>query len=200
MTRWFTCLVITTKIAASPSFIAQIVSTLKPSCIVVYQQGEQIFNLKIGDRFFQYHISDITYRYVYLIDHHGVESNVMVGSPIFFQSKIKPKYENSVFITSQQIDDLKKQDLFTILEHAASEPYYDSYEQIGYRIFDINEGSVFETIGIKNGDIITHINDYGLDSISKTIDILRQTDLNERIIFKFLRDNIEGKTTIDIGY
>lgn len=79
-----------------------------------------------------------------------------------------------LFITSAARDHIVQTGIFTILDQASSAPVVDrDGDQIGYRLDDIEPGSIFETIGIMDRDIVTHIDDVRLVDPKMAIDMLR---------------------------
>ena len=66
-----------------------------------------------------------------------------------------------------------------IVTHARLVPNFvpaeDGARQInGFRIFRIKPGSVFEKLGLRNGDVIQKINGVDMDSIEKGFQLLQQ--------------------------
>lgn len=61
--------------------------------------------------------------------------------------------------------------LSKIATQARAVPAYENGKPVGFRIFNIKSGSVFEKIGLKNGDIINRINGYDLSDPNKALEL-----------------------------
>lgn len=91
-------------------------------------------------------------------------------------------------ITSAARDHIVQTGIFTILDQAASSPVSDQDgDQIGYRLTDIEPGSIFETIGIMDRDIVTHIDDVRLTDPKIAVDMLRYVKGEEDFTFTLKR-------------
>lgn len=73
-------------------------------------------------------------------------------------------------------DDLNKitEDMGTILTQARIVPYLKDGETQGYKIFAVRPGSIFEKIGLKNGDVIKMVNGMEIKSPQEALDLFRQ--------------------------
>jgi type II secretory pathway component PulC len=73
-------------------------------------------------------------------------------------------------------------------------PKYSDGEMVGMQVNDIQPGSLYETLGIEDGDVISSVNGIPIDSAAAGSKILRElTDAEE---FRIER---EGKSPITFG-
>lgn len=61
-----------------------------------------------------------------------------------------------------------------VMTQARAIPYWQEGKAIGLRLFAIKQGSIFEKIGLKNGDIIKDINGKQLGDFSKAMEIFEE--------------------------
>lgn len=93
------------------------------------------------------------------------------GSDYFGSLEVE---DTTVKISAEAYQDALGTGLATILMQAASEVVYDDYgETVGYRLLDIDKGSIFDLVGIENGDTVTHIYGIQIDSPLTAIQVLR---------------------------
>jgi general secretion pathway protein C len=61
-----------------------------------------------------------------------------------------------------------------LLTQARAVPYFKEGRSIGLRLFAIKNGSLYEKIGLKNGDILKSINGNSLGDISQALKLFEQ--------------------------
>jgi general secretion pathway protein C len=61
-----------------------------------------------------------------------------------------------------------------LLSQARAVPYFRNGKSIGMRLFAIRKGSMYEKLGLKNGDIIKSVNDNSLSDPSQALKIFNQ--------------------------
>lgn len=100
----------------------------------------------------------------------GIEGVREIGEGTF---EISKDYRDSI---------LQPESLSEILKDANSTPVREGGVMVGYRIFAIKPGSIYDQIGIKNGDIISGVNGIPLDSPAKALELFTmlrgETNLN----------------------
>lgn len=80
---------------------------------------------------------------------------------------------NKITVDKRYREDLLKNQLPTILMQAASEPVFGSDGRIqGFRLFELEDGSIFQKLGIQEADVITEINGFPLDNAVRTVQFL----------------------------
>jgi hypothetical protein len=68
-------------------------------------------------------------------------------------------------------------------------PFIKDGQTIGFRVFNIRAGSLFEKMGLKNGDVIQKVNGVDLDSPTKALALLEDVQTTEELRVDLLREN-----------
>jgi hypothetical protein len=103
--------------------------------------------------------------------------------------------------TSYEIDqsefDKALSNVSRLMTEAKAVPEIDEHgNSIGFRTVYLKEGSLFEKIGIKGGDVLTRINGYELNSLEKSMQLFSQL----RSANKFTIDLKRGDRPITLDY
>ncbi|MGI6680999.1 MAG: type II secretion system protein N [Bdellovibrionota bacterium] len=61
-----------------------------------------------------------------------------------------------------------------VMTHARAIPYWQEGQAVGVRLFSIKQGSIFEKVGLKNGDILKNINGKQLGDFSKAMGLFEE--------------------------
>ncbi len=77
-----------------------------------------------------------------------------------------------VTMSAKYKDHLVKNDLSKILMQAAAVPVFQNGRLEGFKIVDIEPSSIYEQVGLKDGDIVTQINGHDLSDVSVAIKVL----------------------------
>jgi len=78
--------------------------------------------------------------------------------------------------------------LVEILMQAQSEAVRDEDGTIiGWELFDFTERSIFHVVGIKEGDVITHVDDIQLDSPAVAVHMLKWARYQDEVSFTLIR-------------
>lgn len=82
---------------------------------------------------------------------------------------------DTVQVTRAAHDHIVGDGIFAILDQAASTPVVDGEtgRQIGYELTDIDRGSVFQTVGLQDGDVVLEIEGVALVTPQIAVDMLR---------------------------
>lgn len=72
-------------------------------------------------------------------------------------------------------------------------PHFDGGKSVGFRLFAIRQGSIFDQLGLKNGDVIERINGSDLSDPAKALALFQQLRSEGTINMDYLR-NKENKT------
>ncbi len=83
--------------------------------------------------------------------------------------KIK-KTGNDQYRISRDFLDKLTQRLDIVASQAAIVPYFEKGKSAGFRIFRIRRGSLYEKLGIRNGDVIKRINGYEFTTPQKALE------------------------------
>lgn len=74
-----------------------------------------------------------------------------------------------------------------LLSQARAVPYFKNGESIGMRLFAIRAGSLYQKLGLKNGDVIKMVNDHSLSDPSQALKIFDQLKSERSITVKLER-------------
>ena len=85
-----------------------------------------------------------------------------------------------------------------ILMQAATIPYVENGKLIGFRILEIDPGSIFDIAGFQNGDVITHINEQPINDAGLAIRALGSLKTASTASFSYLRGSTPMNLTIQI--
>lgn len=219
----FIALMITTPVAAEvPNLVGQIVSSKSYRSLAIFKKGERVYCKKIGDKIGDYWVAEIKYRYVEIINDNDKHILTVGTTPI--KIKPKPKMEgvevvgDQVIMTSQLRDYISDENILTVMMQAGSEAYYDyvdpygdicnvmtleeddycEYKLIGFRLSEIVPDSIYNVVGIQNGDIITHINGVALNGVLISISMLKTVKKHSQFSYTYLRNGIETHMDVNI--
>jgi general secretion pathway protein C len=81
------------------------------------------------------------------------------------------------------------QNLNQIATQMRAVPFLKDGAAIGFRVFNIHHDSIFERMGLKNGDVIQRVNGVELDSPTKALALLEDVQTTDEIRVDLLRDN-----------
>jgi type II secretion system protein C len=77
-------------------------------------------------------------------------------------------------------------------------PYLKDGQTLGFRVFNIRSDSIFERMGLKNGDVIQRVNGVELDSPAKALALLEDVQTTDEIRVDLLRDNAPSTMTYTV--
>jgi general secretion pathway protein C len=79
---------------------------------------------------------------------------------------------NKVTVSKTKVDSTL-QDLNQVIQQARMVPNYENGQVDGFKIFGIKSGSIFQDLGLQNGDVINNINGTQIDSLEKALPMLQ---------------------------
>lgn len=100
---------------------------------------------------------------------------------------------NRILVTEALQRHIAGEGLLSILMQAASEPV-----EGGYRIFQIDPGSVFELIGMEDNDIITELDGEPLSNPLTTMLLLNRARSLKSFSFRFQRKGVLNERFVEI--
>lgn len=104
---------------------------------------------------------------------------------------------NTVRVSAAFREHMVKEELSKVLMQAAAVPYYVNGALAGFRLWDIDPGSIYEKTGFQNGDIVTSINGQELTDVGRTIGMLQSLKNEARVSITFTRGG--APQTIEIS-
>jgi type II secretion system protein C len=78
-----------------------------------------------------------------------------------------------------------------LLSQARAVPYFRNGQSIGMRLFAIRKDSMYEKLGLQNGDIITTVNENSLSDPSQAIRLFEQLKNEKQVTVKLERNGSE---------
>jgi general secretion pathway protein C len=81
------------------------------------------------------------------------------------------------------------ENMSTVITQMRAVPYLRDGENMGFRVFNIRSGSVFERMGIQNGDVIQSVNGTELTDPSRALALLDDIQTTDEIRIDLLRKN-----------
>ncbi len=95
--------------------------------------------------------------------------------------------QNNITMTSSYRDKLLGKELSTVLMQATAEAHMENGRIVGFRMHQIDPGSIYDKAGVRDGDIITSINGRPLNSIPGAIGMLKNLKGSNRVDFNVKR-------------
>jgi general secretion pathway protein C len=93
-------------------------------------------------------------------------------------------------------DKIVKEDLSQILMQASAIPHMENGAIVGFKLLQIDEGSIYSKAGLKDDDVITSINGTDLTSAAGAVSLLRSLKGANKLDVEMLRGG--GKESISI--
>jgi type II secretion system protein C len=106
---------------------------------------------------------------------------------------------NTLKVTRMLKDNLVGENLNKILMQAAAVPHVENGRLTGFQLLEIDQGSIFDVAGLKNGDIITHINEQPINDAALTIRALNQLKTASTATFGYIRNRRPMELVIQIN-
>jgi general secretion pathway protein C len=100
-------------------------------------------------------------------------------------SGIQATGENQYLVPRSEVDGALE-NMSQLFTQIRAVPHFEGGQSIGFRLFAIRRGSLFDKIGLKNGDIITDINGTEMNDPSRAVSLLQElrdaNDLSVKVI------------------
>jgi len=129
------------------------------------------------------------------IERHGQRETLLLEDGPGARSDYKDgvaTLENDEYIVDEGELDRALENLPLLLTQARAVPYFADGKAVGLRLFAIKSGSLYEKIGLRNGDILKTLNGNNLGDISQAMQLFEKLK-NERSIALRVERNREEK-------
>lgn len=106
----------------------------------------------------------------------GVAPKPAVGAapaPPANGGSIQATAENEFLVPRAEVDSALE-NMSQLFTQIRAVPHFEGGQSIGFRLFAIRRGSLFDRIGLKNGDIITSINGSEMNDPSRAVALLQE--------------------------
>lgn len=165
-----------------------------------YRIGQSILN--------EAEIYDIQRNKVFFIRNNRKEYMEVDKLPNVFGSRGAPASSNAagsgikingdkVTVSKAKVD-ATLQDLNQVIQQSRMVPNYENGQVNGFKIFAIRPESIFEQLGLKNGDVIQRINGVTVDSLEKALPMLELLKTESNIAIDVNRGGSKKSLAIDI--
>lgn len=104
---------------------------------------------------------------------------------------------NKVTISKAKVDSTL-QDLNQVIQQARMVPNYENGQVDGFKIFGIRNGSIFQDLGLQNGDVINNINGTQIDSLEKALPMLQLLKTESSYTIDITRKGAKQSMSINI--
>lgn len=108
------------------------------------------------------------------------------------------RQKDRIKMTAMYRDKLVKDDLARVLMQATVEPVMENGLIAGFKISQIDAGSIYDKAGLLNGDIITQINDQELTSVAMSIKLLQSLKGAAHMEVGVRRNGQNMRLTVDV--
>ena len=106
---------------------------------------------------------------------------------------------SNVRITAALKESLVGDNLATVLMQAGTMPRFDgSGNIIGFSIHKIDKGSIYDKVGLEDGDVITHVNGIALNDVSGAIKTLRSLKGADQLELEYI-DNSGTNRSLSVS-
>ncbi len=173
------------------------------------RQNDKAFAVKVGSEVERgITVFKINDRYVYFKKQNemirvkigeDLEHEASSGSVVAMPSKGEIEVSGDrVTLSAKYKDHLVKNELNRILMQAAAVPVYRNGKLEGFKIVDIEPASIYEQVGLKDGDIVTEINGQKMSDVGSAIKVLNslRNDVFAEVLL--LRGAVEKTIEINV--
>ena len=112
-------------------------------------------------------------------------------------SSIRQVGDNRYVVDRGEVDH-SIENLSTVVTQMRAVPYLKDGKSVGFRVFNIRAGSLFERMGLKNGDVIQSVNGSELNDPSRALALLDEVQTSDEIRIDLLRDDHPNTLTYSI--
>lgn len=109
------------------------------------------------------------------------------------------KNGNTLRVTRALKENLTGENLNKVLMQAAAIPFVENGRLIGFQLLEIDPGSIFDIAGIRNGDIITSINEQPINDAALAIRALNGLKNASTATFGYMRDKQTLELVVQIN-
>lgn len=112
---------------------------------------------------------------------------------------VAPKCEGNVCTLTRAEVDALLWDPVRLTKEARVVPVREDRKQVGFKLFAIRAGSLFESIGLQNGDTITELAGFPLTSMDQSIEAFVALRDLDRVVVKGTRGDAPFEITLAVA-
>ena len=196
--------------------MGSIVSRVKENNVVLlkFTETRKVNAFRSGHKIFKkYVITEIDENYI-IVSHNGKLTKILKDGFTGFEKKKKEpsslatqnyfsedgfeRNGNEIQLSEDYRNNLLKNELPKILMQASAEPIIENEQVIGFMFDQIAENSIYQKMGLKNGDIVTEINETPLDDITASIKLLHRLKYKNSFKVKYLRNGKDVSVNVNV--
>jgi general secretion pathway protein C len=136
-----------------------------------------------------------------IVETEGAEPRTAAGRPGAANAAaaggIRQVGDNRYLVDRGEVDH-SIENLSSIVTQMRAVPYLKDGKSLGFRVFNIRAGSLFERMGLKNGDVIQSVNGTTLDDPTRALALLDEVEAADEITVDLLRDDHPNTLTYSI--
>ena len=106
--------------------------------------------------------------------------------------------DNEIVMSASFRDNIIQNELPKILMQATAEPVMENGRIMGFRIYQIDDGSIFQKGGLRDDDIVTEINGHKLTDIGAAIRLLNSLRDATTVDVTIVRDGNESELHLSV--
>jgi general secretion pathway protein C len=122
----------------------------------------------------------------------GSNGTAPAGAPAAAGERIRKTSDSKFLIDRRELEQTVA-NINEVFTQARAVPFFQDGKTVGFRVFAIKPGSVFEKIGLQNGDVVNRVNGVELTDPTKAISLFTELQ-NEGHIAVDLQRNKQAKS------
>lgn len=119
------------------------------------------------------------------------------GAPAVAEADVRRVGENQFEISREDVE-RQLSNLNTIATQARIVPSFKNGEANGFKVFSIRPGSIYQKLGIQNGDVIKKINGYEINSPDKALEVYAKLKESSKIEVELERRGKTENSTVNV--
>jgi general secretion pathway protein C len=127
----------------------------------------------------------------------GKNPRLVVGGPSTGGAAIEQVSSNNFNVSRSEVDKTLS-DLNSVLTQARAIPNFENGAPAGYKLFQIVPGSIYDKLGLKNGDVITGLNGSPINDPGKAFEMLSELKTSNHMELQVKKDGRMTTYTYDI--
>lgn len=127
-----------------------------------------------------------------------LHSSLLADKSFYSEDGFERK-DNKVRITDEFRKNLLNKELAKVLMQATAIPNLENNAVKGWKMMQIDKGSIYDKAGVKDGDVITNVNGKKLGDASSAIKIMNRMRKADNIEFNVIRNGKPTSLSIQVG-
>jgi len=110
-----------------------------------------------------------------------------VAAPRMADANIEKVSENEYVIDRAEVDNALE-NMSQLFTQIRAVPHFEGGKSTGFRLFAIRRGSLFDKIGLKNGDVLQKINEIDFNDPSRALALMQQLRNEDNLTVEIVRN------------